>query len=106
MAKLSDLPLDDSGPPPLDTLAISRRTADKVVAELDDMLQEDQYGFAWGMLQDMRRTIDQRGQVTAAQREAIHNVKVGSQRHEDQRERWDRRDEGRRYEGFEEPWKR
>jgi hypothetical protein len=78
MAKLSDLHLDDSGPSPLDALAVARRTADRVVAELEDMLQEEQYGFCWGMLQDMKRTIDQRGQVTAAQREAIHNVKVGS----------------------------
>lgn len=100
MAKLSDLSLDDSGPSPLDELALTRRTADRVVAELEDMLDTDQYSFCWGMLQDMKLTITQRGRVTAAQREAIHNVKVGSQRHEDQRARWDNRDQGRRYEGW------
>jgi len=100
--RLEDLNLGDSGPPSRDELAIARREAERFVCELELMENEECYGFAYGTIVDIRVSVAQSGRVTEGQREAIHNIKVGSQRHEDAREGWERHERrtGRRYEGF------
>lgn len=101
--KLSDLNLGESGPPTDDALKLARREADAAVDRLTEMLDSDRYNFAWGTLTDLRLTIEQRGQVSAAQLQAIDNIQHGGDRHETQREGWSRHEArtGRRYEGWE-----
>jgi len=100
--RLDQLDLGDSGPPSRDELAISRREADQFIMELERMEEEECYGFAYGTIVDIRVSVAQSGRVTEGQRDAIHNIKVGSQRHEDAREGWERHERrtGRRYDGF------
>lgn len=100
--RLDDLNLGDSGPASRDDLAIARRAADRFVEELRAMEDDDLYGFAYGTIVDLRITVEQTGRVSEAQRDAIHNIKTGAQRHEDAREGWERHEKrtGRRYDGF------
>lgn len=100
--RLDQLDLGDSGPSSRDELAIARREADRFVAECLAMESDDLYGFAYGTIVDMRITVEQSGRVSEAQGDALHNIKVGAQRHEDQRQGWERHERrtGRRYDGW------
>lgn len=91
--RLEDLDLGDSGPPARDDLARSQRDADMVVLTLREMEDDAHYEFAYGMLVDMRVTIEQSGRVSDAQRQAIQNIQDGAERHAAGQRR-------RRYDGF------
>ena len=99
--RLSDLNLSDDkigG----DDLGRIRRDAETFADELQEMIDSDQYNFCWGFLADLLQTVKRSERVTDAQKDAVHNIKVGAQRHEDQREGWERHEKrtGRRYDGF------
>lgn len=92
----------DEGPGKIDQLARSRAEADDFAQELRDMADDSTYGFCWGMLVDMRITVEQTGRVTEAQRQAIQNIKDGAERHAEAEEGWRRHERrtGRRYDGW------
>lgn len=75
---------------------------DDFLEELREMEDTPMYEFAWGTVVDIRLTVEKSGYATVGQRRAIQNIKAGAQRHEDQREGWERHERrtGRRYEGW------
>lgn len=79
-----------------DDLTDLRAQADQAEETITELLDSQQYDFAWGLLVDMRTTIRQTGRVTQRQRQAIANIREGGDR---QRER--ARKPSRRYEGWE-----
>jgi hypothetical protein len=97
--QLGDL---DDGPGRRDELTESRDAADRFVEQLRELEDDPRYEFCWGMLVDMRVTVQQTGRVTEGQRQAIDNVLDGVRRHDEQAEGWRRHERrtGRRYEGW------
>lgn len=95
--KLADLPDD-----PLPTTDGAKQEVGykrKFLALLDDMVTDDFYAFARTTIEGIRSTVRASDQVTEGQKDAIHNIRVGAQRAEDSRQRWERSSWGRRYEG-------
>ena len=101
--KLEDLDLGDSGPGGADQLHAQEVMAGNLLAEVLEMLESGEYDFAWGFLKDLSLTLEKTRRASAAQVEAVRNVRAGRERHERQLEGWRRHEKrtGRRYEGWE-----
>lgn len=104
---LDRLDLGDSGPPKQDGLKRGRRDAERLLDEVNEMLESGNYDFAWGFLKDLSLTLERADHVTEGQLQAVRNIREGGDRHADQKERWERHERrtGRRYEGFGGRWK-
>jgi hypothetical protein len=81
---------------------------DDFLEELREMEDTPRYHFAWGTVIGILKDVERTGRATAGQRQAIQNIKAGAQRHEDAQEGWERHERrtGRRYEGFDDPYRK
>lgn len=72
-------------------------TANEVLEEIEEMLDDEKYSFAFETLQGIKITIGRTGEATEAQQRAVQNIKSSKSSNREARSDTKR---SRRWEGF------